>query len=127
MFGVPCLLIYLQAERPIRLGLAVGAVILAGAINPDETAKLRERNFFGVLKVAEFHTSNSEDFRVLYHGNTRHGQQDLIHKDKEGRHEPLSYYHSTGPVGHVFTRRPKAQLPGQRIGIVGLGTGSLAY
>lgn len=116
----------MQAERPLRLGLAAAAVLLAGAIDPDESRKMLERNFFGVLKVSEIRTSETEQFRLLYHGNTLHGQQDLIHRDSEGRHEPLTYYHSAGPIGNVFSDRSKTR-PGQRVGVVGLGTGSLAY
>jgi hypothetical protein len=127
MFALPCLLIYLQANRPIRLGLALAAVLLAGAIDPDETRLMRERNFFGVLTVSEIRASETEHFRLLYHGSTCHGQQDLIRTDSEGRHEPLTYYHSAGPIGHVFRDWAKARASGQRVGAVGLGTGSVAY
>jgi hypothetical protein len=102
-------------------------VLLAGAIDPDETRRYRERNFFGVLTVSESRTSETEHFRLLYHGSTRHGQQDLIHTDSEGRHEPLTYYHSSGPIGHVFRERAKTRPAGLRVGAVGLGTGSVAY
>jgi hypothetical protein len=127
MFALPCLLIYLQVERPVRLGLVVAAVLLAGATDPDETLQYRERNFFGVLKVSEIRTSATEHFRLLYHGSTRHGQQDLIHTDSEGRREPLTYYHRTGPLGHVFSDWQKPRSVGQHVGAVGLGAGSVAY
>jgi hypothetical protein len=126
MYALPCLLIYLQSERPVRLGLVVAAVLLAGAIDPDEALQYRNRNFFGVLKITEVRTNVSEHFRFLYHGNTRHGQQDLIHTDSEGRHEPLTYYHRTGPLGNVFNDWQRLR-PGQHIGVVGLGAGSIAY
>jgi SAM-dependent methyltransferase len=37
---------------------------------------------------------------------------------------PLSYYHETGPIGDVM--RLLDQRPEQRIGVIGLGTGSMA-
>jgi hypothetical protein len=126
MFALPCLLIYLQSERPVRLGLVVAAVLLAGAIDPDEALKDRERNFFGVLKVTETPMNAAEHFRFLYHGNTRHGQQDLLRTDSEGRHEPLTYYHRTGPLGHLFNNW-EGPWSGQHVGVVGLGAGSIAY
>src|SRR5262249_43245295 len=61
------------------------------------------------------------------HGNTIHGQMDLDHTDSDNRREPLTYYHRTGPIGLVCTKWFEKRPPGQRIGAVGLGTGSLAH
>src|SRR5262249_1706310 len=47
--------------------------------------------------------------------------------DADGRHEPLTYYTKTGPLGLVFEKWAHARPPGVRVGAVGLGTGSLAY
>jgi hypothetical protein len=60
--------------------------------------------------------------RLLFDGTTLHGAQSL---DGSHRLEPTTYYTTTGPVGDVFaawTGKPT----GARIGVVGLGTGSLA-
>lgn len=127
MFGLPCVLVYVLVDRPVRFALGIGALLLVGAFDPDQTIQHRERNFFGVLRVTEANTPEAGRFRVLYHGNTIHGQQSLEHVDSEGRHEPLTYYFRTGPIGHVFENWLKARPPGQQVGAVGLGTGSLAY
>src|SRR5262249_25393059 len=114
-------------DRPVRFGLALAAVLLAGSIDPDQKLQYLERNFFGVLKTTEIRMGETERFRVLTHGNTIHGEQRLDHVDADGRHEPLTYYHSTGPAGHLFKDWLAPRPAGQRIGAVGLGTGSLAY
>ena len=64
----------------------------------------------------------SGNYHRLIHGHTLHGQQSL---DPGRRHEPLTYYHRTGPIGQVFgvLRHGSAQ---SNVAIVGLGAGSLA-
>src|SRR5262249_16500290 len=58
----------------------------------------------------------------LVHGTTLHGKQDL---SPEHREEPLTYYHRTGPIGHVFAvfSGPRAK---HDVALVGMGTGTLA-
>ncbi|MBI1918736.1 MAG: fused MFS/spermidine synthase [Planctomycetes bacterium] len=127
MFGLPCVLVYTFMDRPRRFGLGIAALLLAGAVNPTQKLLHLERSFFGVLKVALVRSESGERFRVLYHGNTIHGQQSLDRTDADGRVEPLTYYHRTGPIGHVFEKWLKPTPAGRRIAVVGLGTGSLAW
>ena len=126
-FGLPCVLIYAFADRPMRFGLGIAALFLAATFSPREERLFLERNFFGVVKVVDMRTPEGDTFRTLFHGNTIHGQMSLERTDSDGRRVPLTYYHPTGPIGRVctawFTNRPS----GQRVGAVGLGTGSLAY
>src|SRR4030095_1118520 len=76
------------------------------------------RNFFGVKGVKYDVSTNS---RRLLHGDTLHGLESL---DPELLAQPLSYYHATGPVGDVM--QLLGERANQRIGVVGLGTGSMA-
>jgi SAM-dependent methyltransferase len=76
------------------------------------------RDFFGVKGVKYDLDSNS---RRLLHGDTLHG---LESQDPTLSGQPLSYYHETGPIGDVM--KMLAARPDQRIGVVGLGTGSMA-
>jgi SAM-dependent methyltransferase len=76
------------------------------------------RNFFGVKGVKYDVSTNS---RRLLHGDTLHGLESL---DPDLLGQPLSYYHVTGPVGDVM--RLLNGRSDQRIGVVGLGTGSMA-
>jgi hypothetical protein len=116
------LVVFSLRARPIRFGLAVSALLLPGAI-PEiggRSVLVQERSFFGVYRVVEAVTPVKG--RLLFDGTTIHGAQSL---DASRRLEPTTYYTTTGPVGDVFaawTERPKSA----RIGVVGLGTGSLA-
>ncbi len=118
--GIPALLCYLCSRRPVRFGLAVGAILFAGhGIAGDHGRVLHaERSFFGVHRVT---TDRDERFYRLVHGNTFHGKQS---RDPARRGEALAYYHHTGPMGQVF--EAVDSFPENRIALVGLGTGALA-
>jgi len=107
--------------RPWRLGLGLGVLILAGTwfIAQPERVLLKERNFFGVSKVAE---DAAGHYRILSHGSTIHGAQSL---DPAEQRKPLTYYHRGGPLGQVFAvfSGPRAK---QEVAVVGLGTGTIA-
>lgn len=78
------------------------------------------RNYFGVMRVTDAPHSLS---RNLQHGTTIHGAQPL---PEAYRMMPISYYHLKGPIGDMF-RALDARAPGpQRIGVLGLGIGSVA-
>jgi SAM-dependent methyltransferase len=149
-YGLPTVLCYTFVERSVRFGLGVAALLLGSAfvsIFFSETV-LQKRSFFGVLSV-----KYDADFMRLMHGTTQHGTQHCpgpkhdaertrILRDYFGR-IPLSYYHYSGPIGHVFEAynpdHPALGLlagplagcsavPGRtpRVGVIGLGTGTLA-
>jgi hypothetical protein len=124
VLGLVTLLCYTFALRPIRFGLAVGAFMLAAAHYevpaPDQLQLLtQKRSFFGVLKVQYY---PQEEAYTLTHGTTLHGEQ--IRKPGQ-RSEPLTYYHTSGPIGQVFAEfsGPRAK---QEVGLIGLGAGTLA-
>ena len=85
-------------RRPLRFGLAVGAIVLAGSVPLlEEGIELRQdRSFFGVIRV-----ERSEDGRLneMIHGTTTHGAQFL---DPARRRTPLTYFHPTGPAGQIM-------------------------
>jgi SAM-dependent methyltransferase len=142
-YGVPAVLAFTLVGRPLRYGLGLLALWLAASYTPGQSAPLvLERNFFGVLKVAEWKEEgetavataeglrqNKREYvvRRLVHGSTTHGLQSDKFVDADGRHLPLSYYHTTGPIGQVFRQVIEPGPAGQRVAAVGLGTGSLAY
>ena len=107
--------------RPWRLGLGVGVLILAGRGSSPNLSGCcsKERNFFGVSKVAE---DAAGHYHILTHGSTIHGAQSL---DPARRREPLTYYHRSGPLGQIFAvfSGPRAK---QEVAVVGLGTGTIA-
>jgi hypothetical protein len=145
-------LCYLFVKRPLRFGLAVGALLLASSLCDllDGDVLLRRRSFFGVLHVTE-----DGNFRRLEHGTTLHGLQrtrwdradlaagaagPLAAPGPAGaaallaagwdtwRHpgrQPQAYFDRTGPIGQVFEAY-RDRLAGRHLGLIGLGTGTLA-
>ncbi len=152
LFIIPVALCAFFIHRPLRFGLGVGALLLATSSYELLNANVltRQRSFFGALHVAEDGT-----YRQLYHGTTLHGQQRIAWSgntrtttavgalsaadplsavlvaaagqdflEHPGR-EPLTYFHRTGPIGQIFLSY-RDQLAGKHIGLIGLGSGSLA-
>ena len=62
------------------------------------------------------------NLRVLFSGTTVHGSQSV---DADRQHEPLTYYHRTGPLGQVFLLSSESNAK-RHIAVVGLGVGSMA-
>jgi len=105
-----------RSYRSHALLSAMALVLLTTALASQPL--LQTRTFFGVLQIwsSRGGTAHSE-----YSGTTRHGVQFL--DDRRGI--PTSYYVRAGPLGDVFTDLDK-RLPGASIGVVGLGTGTIA-
>jgi SAM-dependent methyltransferase len=122
--AVLVLIAYLAQKRRWRFALTV-AVLIAGyriglpkLIDDDEELLHVDRDFFGVKRVV-FDLDSNE--RKLMHGDTLHGVESL---DPTLSGKPLSYYHETGPVGDIM--KMINSRPNQHVGVVGLGTGSMA-
>jgi SAM-dependent methyltransferase len=81
-----------------------------------------ERNFYGTLRVKDADVGQPNATRTLVHGVIMHGEQYLA-KDK--RLVPTSYYGETSGVARVL-KVMGAASPELRVGVVGLGTGTLA-
>jgi SAM-dependent methyltransferase len=108
-------------ERPLRFGLGLGALLLVGlGLRPglDEVI-FRDRTFFGTHAVA---VREGGSVHALMHGTTLHGTQ---LRDPSRRLEITTYYHREGPVGQIFAVL-HGRAPSNRVGVVGLGTGSIA-
>ena len=111
---------YAWRWRRWRFGLALAAMMAAGARYQEGSNRLvyAERSFYAVHKVM----LEPPSLLKLSHGNTVHGAQDLA---PAHRREPLTYYHRASPIGDVMAAwHGKPQR--QRVGVVGLGAGSLA-
>jgi len=107
-------------RRPLRFGLAVGAIVAAGMLPIDATEKViyKDRSFFGAYRVVASQDGNVHE---LIDGTTTHGIQDLA---PGFNLEPLSYYRRDGPIGQLMYTLNRAITT--RTGIVGLGTGTMA-
>jgi SAM-dependent methyltransferase len=117
--GVPALIAFGFSRQPGRFGLAMGAILTVAAIFGSSRGHTvhSERTFFGVHRVA---VDLSGAYHQLLHGGTIHGVQS---RDPARRREPLGYFSASGPAGQILgslVQRPA------RIGVVGLGNGTLA-
>jgi hypothetical protein len=121
VFGLPAVLCFSFSRRPLRFALAITALLLAGNYykSVNSTVLHAERSFFGVIKVFD---DSSKRYRLIMHGSTLHGGQNL---DPAQREVPLFYYHRSGPLGQIFQAINDSTVL-KNIGIVGLGAGSTA-
>jgi len=80
------------------------------------------RNFYGTLRVAAYYPMNPERMNyTLQHGRISHGTQ---FADEKRRRQATSYYGGRSGVGLALLNLPGRA--GRRVGVVGLGTGTLA-
>lgn len=79
------------------------------------------RNFYGTLKVYDYQSDSPEQrYRLLLHGATTHGFQ-FVHEDRAMW--KTTYYTEQSGVGRAIAELPESP---RRLGLVGLGTGTLA-
>ena len=119
--AVPLVIFAASFRRPLRAALAFAAVVFIVQTRVASTERLIhvERTFFGVHRVT---SDAGRQWRRLSHGTTRHGIQ---FDDPSLSFRPMAYYHPTGPIGDVF--RTYVDDPSvTRVGIIGLGAGTLA-
>jgi len=82
--------------------------------------RVMARNFYGSVRVRDEFPKSEPAYRVLYHGSIVHGLQFLAPQ----RHlEPTCYYGYASGVGLAIERSRK---PGMRVGVIGLGAGTLS-
>lgn len=103
-------------------GLIAG---LMNAINYEEYGSIAgSRSFHGVLHITEWEDEKKGSFREMYHGLVIHGMQ---YTEKPWRHQPTTYYGKETGVWLAVNNHPKriSKEP-VRIGVIGLGTGTIA-
>lgn len=109
------------AVRLPLMALLIGGLtaIVATMTAGKQGAVVSARNFYGILRVMERQDANGT-FRELQHGRTRHGFQYLAPARRDW---PTSYY---GPRSGIAAALSAITTPNRRIGVVGLGAGTLA-
>ncbi|MET0250567.1 MAG: fused MFS/spermidine synthase [Novosphingobium sp.] len=123
--GLGCVIVgcgLLVADRRWSLVTVLGIMMLAqGGVDTLQTSwsGARTRSYFGIYTVRQYPGFPE---RMLAHGTTLHGMQ---YTDRR-RLQPTTYYSETSGVGIAMARTPQLYGPGARIGVVGLGTGTLA-
>lgn len=103
--------------RPIAFSVFLLILISPGLdyFHLDQTLLLKDRNFYGVYRVFD-----KDGKRFFRHGAAVHGGQYL---DPGRQGEALFYYHRSAPAGELLS---SGLFSFRDLGIVGLGTGSLA-
>jgi hypothetical protein len=109
------------------ISLAAGLYLNVAEAKRDSVAQIR--NFFGVLRVRAEDIGNPDKARrTLMHGRIEHGFQFL---SQEKRYWPTSYFGPQSGIGIAIRFHPTRAAASTRsrslsIGIVGLGTGTIA-
>ena len=125
--AVLALVVAWPAGLPLRVFwsavVTASVLLIARDVREDRAnAFYRTRNFYGDLHISQnFYDTYHATARTLYHGVIEHGQQVF---SPALRTEPTTYYgHKTGvglSIDLCCGDRPK------RIGVIGLGTGTIA-
>jgi hypothetical protein len=111
---------FLRLLAVFALFVVLVTAMVALAIRKNSYAVAFDRSFYGVLRVKEF--SSDEPDRAYYtlmNGRISHGSQFLA---PEHRRIATRYYQVASGVGQVLLMKPAPR----RVGIVGLGAGTLA-
>ena len=101
----------------LLLILGIGGHTLYLELSRDGVVLAQGRNFYGTLSVFD---DEGHLWRTLAHGTITHGGQFL---DPEKARKPVTYYSPDSGVGLALTSLPENA---RKVGVVGLGTGSLA-
>jgi len=106
--------------------LLVFLVVVVGlgkdVLRQHDWTVLSSRSFFGVTHIIE----HGNDMRLMEHGRTIHGAQLL---NPRWRREPTTYYERDSGIDIALAEYRRLMLPDGgpiRIGVVGLGTGTIA-
>ncbi len=124
-----CGLILIRKWPEHRAALVVTMIACAWLVPADVNSVHVERGFFGTHRIM---LTDDRDVRLLLNGTTIHGAQRI--KDAAGRAVsaslPATYYHPQGPMARGLevarSSRQDVHKP-LSVGVVGLGSGSLAY
>ena len=117
---------------PFAFGIAFAAAIVIRA-SEDSLCIYRSRNFFGritvqqAIKVEDVDGTLSivQTSRRLRHGSTLHGEQITGAAVEAGMGH--TYFGNESGVAYAIKNHPAALQRPLRVGIIGLGTGTLAY
>ena len=128
LVGLAILVLYQirTKKRPIVAAAIVVLLFTTGSAIYQITtftdhALLAARNFYGVLRVHEYQeTDINYTRRALTHGWVTHGDQ---YPYGRWRRTPTTYFGDTSGIGRTLLA---LQQPGVRVGVVGLGTGTIA-
>ena len=101
--------------------LGVGACATYDGFRHQRDVRVAKRSFYGVLRVKEYgEPGDDSHLRRLVHGTIMHGEQ---YMSEARRRTPTTYYTETSGIAAAI--RAKQDHP-VRVGVIGLGTGTIA-
>lgn len=120
--GLAGLGLVLVTYRPLAAGLLAAIMLAQGGWDTlvDSEAGIRTRSYFGIYTVRD-HPEQKK--RTLLHGTTAHGVQSLV---PALRRTPMAYYGPGSGVAIAFDHPRELVGPKARVGVLGLGAGTLA-
>jgi hypothetical protein len=104
------------------VSVAVFAFYAVKAGKPEAHTVALQRGFFGILRVLEGGESAGDPWTLLRNGTTRHGMQ---FRSPDWRRTATTYYGTITGVGIVLRGNRASGIP-RKVGVVGLGVGTLA-
>jgi hypothetical protein len=111
----------MQRFASLAVLLAVAGCAAYEAFSHHSDVLVASRSFYGVLRVKEYGEPGSEaHLRRLVHGAIMHGEQ---YMGDDGRRRITTYYAPTSGIGAAIRSRQDRPM---RVGVVGLGTGTIA-
>ncbi|MFY7948699.1 MAG: spermidine synthase, partial [Gemmatimonas sp.] len=121
----------LADRAPVRAVVGLACLVGTVAAYVEYRHDIRDRaieisrNFYGTLRVQATGPDSDPDARWrLLHGVIIHGEQ---YRDAARRTMPTTYYGETSGVGRaILGLREQAAAEPQRVGLIGLGVGTLA-
>jgi spermidine synthase/MFS family permease len=104
----------------LLLGIAASAAYDGFRYHRD--VRIATRSFYGVLRVKEYGRPGEEShMRRLVHGAIMHGEQ---YMDGKYRRQLTTYYHEDSGIGAAIRSLPEDRPA--KVGVIGLGTGTIA-
>ncbi len=122
------LVLQVRRDAPVFRALAGAAVVVTLGASIWSIRQFFEdtiyatRNFYGVLRVLQVGTTGPTAHRSLVHGTILHGTQYLA---PDLRRRPSTYYTASSGIGRLFESIHPTLQP-LKVGVIGLGTGTLA-
>ena len=108
------------ASLAVLMGVAACAAYDGFHYHRD--VRVSERGFYGVLRVKEYGSPGEHSYmRRLVHGTIMHGEQYL---NAERRRFITTYYQESSGIGLAI--KSKQERGPIRVGVIGLGTGTIA-
>ena len=123
--ALTAVVVWRESPKALRIAIAIALVLYSArlihlSLEYVTGYRVVMRNFYSQLRVEDVPTAHGIK-RIMRHGNIIHGEQYL---DDALRRKPTAYYCPQSGVGLALNSLSSAQP--QKIGIVGLGVGTLA-